>query len=56
MSQKPFVSRDFRVSQQLKTERFYLRMLKISDVVKGCDELKTSLTINQYLIEMVSPV
>jgi len=42
MSKKRFVQRDFKVPQQLETERLRLRMLKVSDVVKDYDAVMSS--------------
>jgi hypothetical protein len=38
----PFVPSDFRVPEKLETEKFRLRMLAISDVVKDYDAVMTS--------------
>lgn len=38
----PLVSRDFEIPKELITEKFKLRMLKVSDVVKDYDAVMTS--------------
>ncbi|MCZ6651548.1 MAG: GNAT family N-acetyltransferase [Planctomycetota bacterium] len=38
----PFVSSDFKVPEQLETEKFRLRMLTVNDVVKDYDAVMTS--------------
>ena len=39
----PLVPKDFKVPEVLETEKFRLRMLKISDVVKDYDAVMSSL-------------
>ncbi len=40
---KPFVLPDFKVPEKLETNKFRLRMLKVSDVVKDYDAVMTSI-------------
>ena len=39
---KPFVPPDFEIPQKLETDKFRLRMLKVTDVVKDYDAVMTS--------------
>ncbi|HBP50800.1 MAG: hypothetical protein US68_C0017G0017 [Candidatus Shapirobacteria bacterium GW2011_GWE1_38_10] len=39
---KPFVPSDFEVPERLETDKFRLRMLKVTDVVKDYDAVMTS--------------
>lgn len=39
---KPFVQSDFKVPEKLETDKFRLRMLKVTDVVKDYDAVMTS--------------
>lgn len=39
---KPFVPPDFKVPEKLETDKFKLRMLKVTDVVKDYDAVMTS--------------
>jgi hypothetical protein len=39
---KPFVPQDFKVPEKLETDKFRLRMLKVTDVVKDYDAVMTS--------------
>jgi hypothetical protein len=39
----PLVPRDFEVPEELKTDKFKLRMLKVTDVVKDYDAVMTSI-------------
>jgi hypothetical protein len=39
---KPFVPIDFKVPEKLETDKFRLRMLKVTDVVKDYDAVMTS--------------
>src|SRR3990167_9459169 len=40
---KPFVPKDFKVPEKLETDKFRLRMLKVTDVVKDYDAVMTSI-------------